>query len=53
MTKRTDATQQEIAVLAAKTGEVMQKIMSISSADSNNLKNSHNTLFLSLTARLK
>ena len=51
MTKRKDITSSDISKLAQESGTFMHKIMAISSADSNNLKNSHNTLFLSLMER--
>lgn len=52
MTKRKDVTQTEIIDQAKLAGDKMKSIIEISGVDPNSLRNSHNTLFLTLMDRL-
>ena len=53
MMKRKDVSHTEIINMVKHTGELMKNIMQVSIADPSNLKNEHNTLFLSLMDRIK
>lgn len=53
MMKRKDVSHTEITNMVKHTGELMKNIMQVSIADPSNLKNEHNTLFLSLMDRIK